>query len=333
MGRITFSLLFSLLIVFVCACKQTEDFSNQDLTSVESRQPPGFTPFSNNSIRLDGTTGTDPTLAFVARDLMAISVPSYSFSFWFKMDTDTSAIQGAFLTTDSNPEFDISLAWLNGTNQLIFNNSYPNGGPVSVATLTIDVANPQQWNHIVITYSHDSSPIPTENNNKIYLNGQLASEETVPGDEIFWLVTRTIEIFPDGKKLTPCFVDEMAMWLKELSPAEVVTIYNQGVPGSLAETINDFTAWWRLGDNDTLPNLSDEAGNNDMTLIGSPSIGEDIATLPEPDPFAGDNSGDPLNDDESGDGTSGGGGSDPFTGGSGGFGGELGDGGGAGNFP
>ena len=69
-----------------------------------------------------------------------------------------------------------------------------------------------------------------------------------------------------------------------LSAAEVTQLYNSGVPTNLAAdeggyaSSADLTHWWRMGDEDTYPTITDNAGsiNGTMTNMTSGDIVEDV---------------------------------------------------------
>jgi len=77
-------------------------------------------------------------------------------------------------------------------------------------------------------------------------------------------------------------LDEVSVWDKELSAAEVTEIYNSGDPADLllhsAET--NLVSWWRMGDGDVLffPAVRDQKNTNDGTMINmnSGDIVEDV---------------------------------------------------------
>jgi hypothetical protein len=54
-------------------------------------------------------------------------------------------------------------------------------------------------------------------------------------------------------------LDEVSIWNKTLSPAEVANIYNSGSPADLAQhsAAANLVGWWRMGDGDTYPTLLD----------------------------------------------------------------------------
>ena len=60
-------------------------------------------------------------------------------------------------------------------------------------------------------------------------------------------------------------IDEVAIFNTALESSDVTTIYGSGVPSSLS-SFSSLTNWYRMGDSDTFPTLSDNKGSNDGTM-------------------------------------------------------------------
>jgi len=76
----------------------------------------------------------------------------------------------------------------------------------------------------------------------------------------------------DGK------MDEVAMWDEALDDAAVTAIYNSGTPIALDkdsgnyDNSGDLQGWWRMGDGDTFPTITDNSTNsNDGTMTNMAS--------------------------------------------------------------
>ena len=64
--------------------------------------------------------------------------------------------------------------------------------------------------------------------------------------------------------------DEVSIWRNvDLSPAQVVELYNGGTPYNLVNhsAYLNLDAWWRMGDGDVFPVLSDNKGSFDATMV------------------------------------------------------------------
>ena len=59
-------------------------------------------------------------------------------------------------------------------------------------------------------------------------------------------------------------IDEVSIWNSALSPTNVASIYNEGVPTDLTSLSPN--GWWRMGDGATFPTIPDEIGSNNGTM-------------------------------------------------------------------
>jgi len=72
--------------------------------------------------------------------------------------------------------------------------------------------------------------------------------------------------------------DEFAYFNSELSQSDVTSIYGGGVPSSLS-SYSSLVSWWRCGDNDTSPTLTDNgSGGNDGTMTNFSTFSTDVPT-------------------------------------------------------
>ena len=74
-------------------------------------------------------------------------------------------------------------------------------------------------------------------------------------------------------------IDEVSIYSRGLTQSEVTSIYNGGVPNDVS-SISNIEAWWRMGDGDTFPTLTDNIGSNNgtMTNMTSGNIVTDVPT-------------------------------------------------------
>lgn len=129
------------------------------------------------------------------------------------------------------------------------------------------------WNHVVLTYSGNSNV----SGFKVYVNNVSYTYPafTLPAS---WLASQDFVLGARGTN-TQYFsgnIDEVSVWNKQLSAAEVATLYNSGVPTNCsAVSFNaNLTNYWRLGDGDSYPTIYDNAGliNGTMTNMTSAAI-------------------------------------------------------------
>tara|TARA_R100000656_G_scaffold120009_1_gene94100 strand:+ start:1085 stop:1864 length:780 start_codon:yes stop_codon:yes gene_type:complete len=87
-----------------------------------------------------------------------------------------------------------------------------------------------------------------------------------------------------GSHWTEGTFDDVAVWSNALSAAEVTAIYNSGAPIDLETNSGDYASssnlvnYWRMGDGDTHPTITDQVGGNDLTMtnMGAEDIVEDV---------------------------------------------------------
>lgn len=213
---------------------------------------------------------------------------SFSVSAWFKT---TSTTGGEIVAKREAGIATVARGWsLNFKStqirvQLIYN-SYGNKIDVR-CNLTDGVYNDGNWHHIVMTYDGSSlaagvkihldrseqSPIvytdaltSTITNNCPLLIG--ARGGTIPNNEIqgWW----------------PGNLDEVALYAKSLSQSEVDVIYGAGTARdlSLLDTATDLVGWWRMGDGDIFPTLTDNSENNYDGTMTNMEIGDIVTDTP-----------------------------------------------------
>jgi len=123
-----------------------------------------------------------------------------------------------------------------------------------------------QWQHIMIC--RNSSGVATA-----YRNGVQFGFQAIPLPGTFNL--KYIGAYNAATEFSGG-IDEAAYWNTDQG-ANASAIYNGGVPASLA-TYNPL-GWWRCGDGDTAPILSDNgSGGNDGTMINFTTFSTDVPT-------------------------------------------------------
>ena len=139
------------------------------------------------------------------------------------------------------------------------------------------------WNHIALVLNGGASS--NVNKGKIYVNGvnettsqNLSSFSTFPNasDPLFIGESSTGHYNPFLGN-----IDEMAIWVGgELSASDISTLYNSGVPTNLSTFSTPPTHWWRNGDGDTYPTITDNIGSYDLTMTNMTSgdIETDVPT-------------------------------------------------------
>ena len=207
---------------------------------------------------------------------------SYSISFWIKT-TDantgannwTSSATIAELRTQTelgtHVPFNIGLQY----GQVWFGRT-PNHITSDEAFLSSGTVNDGDWHHVVCAVN--------VNTLKYYIDGSLDSTQTFTvaiGDCSVGTTTSNLQLAcrtrnnGDRTSFTECSLDEVSFFNAELSSSDVTAIYNSGAPTDLS-SYTSLIAWYRMGDGDTYPTISDNKGSNDATMTNMSS--DDIQT-------------------------------------------------------
>ena len=111
------------------------------------------------------------------------------------------------------------------------------------------------WHHVCATYDGSNTPagitIWIDGNDEtsvVEVDGPIVS--TMVNSNGFWLGARTGDLGPSAPYEYTGFLDEVAVYDKELSGPEVTAIYNAGVPNDLSGlgSYSNILAWWRMGE-------------------------------------------------------------------------------------
>ena len=141
--------------------------------------------------------------------------------------------------------------------------------------------NTSDWFNLVVVY--DGSLTNTERI-KLYLQGSLLTGVTVSSTT----GSSTPNFTTDAKIGTLCYssgfefdgvIDEFSIYSTALTQTDVDTIYGSGAPSDVL-SISGITHWYRMGDSDTFPTLTDNKGSNNgtMTNMTSGNIVTDVPT-------------------------------------------------------
>lgn len=118
-----------------------------------------------------------------------------------------------------------------------------------------------QWTHLIFVYSASGPALYVDGVLVAWdVSGSFASVGAFNANESFYVGRR------QGKKyLRDVRVDEVALFNDDQS-ANVTYLYNSGATRDLASAPNPPEHWWRMGDGDTFPTISDNIGSEDLTL-------------------------------------------------------------------
>ncbi len=125
-----------------------------------------------------------------------------------------------------------------------------------------------QWTYLTVTYDGSETAAGV----KIYFDG--VSQSLVTHQNNFSGSITATANFQAGYTFDAGFsnanLDELAVYDKELSGAEVTTIYNSGNPDDLNSIgpTGSLVGYWRMGDGDSYPTINDNSANsNNGTMI------------------------------------------------------------------
>jgi hypothetical protein len=180
----------------------------------------------------------------------------YTLSVWVKRDTTGTGVIIEKMETSGN-KTGYQLAFISDTIRIYhrrqdqtYNRIYRQTD--NTFTSTTD------WYHIVATYDGSLA----NSGLKIYVNGsEAASTGYNSMNAGAWTNNADFKI---GRS-QDAHIDEVAVFNTELSASDVTTIYNSGTPTNLAIT-SGLVSWWRMGDGDTFPTITDNAGSVDGTM-------------------------------------------------------------------
>lgn len=177
---------------------------------------------------------------------------SGSVSLWIK----TSASSGDLFTTSDEAS---TIRYWSIRHEGIIRVINRNGGDMTTVIGTSTI-NDNTWKHIVITSSGTAY--------KLYINGV---EDTLTGtNNGNWfadvtgrdnLVIGALRRSTGTTGYSPGVFNEVSVWNKELSLAEISEIYNGGTPSNLNghSASNNMVSWWRCGD-DSLDDMTGGSG-------------------------------------------------------------------------
>jgi len=249
-------------------------------TNIGTATTPSFS--NTKSVRFDGiddyvTMGNQSSLDFEQTDAFSISawvnrnsignrhviVSKQQFSFGINSP-------GYNLQINNNDKVTFLLVFKFATHRFIQIES----------TNTITDSN---WHHIVLTYDGTGGS-SAANGVEIYIDGL---KETVSRSGNLGASGATtlnsgdfsIGSFDEQSNYMDGAIDEVSVFNTELSQSQVTEIYNSGVPNDISSLSP--LSWWRCGDSDTFPILTDNgSGGNDgtMTNMTSGNIVTDVPT-------------------------------------------------------
>ena len=167
------------------------------------------------------------------------------------------------------------------------------GGSIYIERLGGAMTISGSWNHLVATYDAGGA----SSGMKLYLNGSDVTSTTAGNDVGSYSsladsgLPVTIGSIPGNSDRFRGYIDEVSIWTKELSSADVADIYSSGTPTDISAS-GSLLSWWRMGDNNggTGTTITDVQGTgngsldnaNGATGAGKFSTGDGISSEKAP---------------------------------------------------
>ncbi len=232
--------------------------------SILNVQSPSFT--NTKSILLDGVDD----FVNIGNISSLNNTSTFSISCWFKTNNISSQ---TFLWSQGSGSsqlfsasiFQDDLIVYSGSNTKFFRKN--------------NLFNTSDWFSLVVVY--DGSLTSTERI-KLYLDGSLLTGVTVSSTT----GSSTPNFTTDAKIGTLGYasgfefdgvIDEFSIYSTALTQTDVDTIYGSGVPSDVS-SISGITNWYRCGDGDTAPTLTDNIGSNNGTMVNFTTFSTDVPT-------------------------------------------------------
>ena len=196
----------------------------------------------------------------------------FSISAWIKM-TDTSGFRIMSKYVSSAAEYTFGTGGAGNLQFYLFNST---SNFIYRARIQGSVLNTGQWYHVAATYSGVGGS-NAENGIKIYVDGVRVDDTTVSGGVYVAMGNKTTPVYIGrlNTSYTDGNIDEVAVFNTELSASDITAIYGSGVPTDLTPYAP--LSWWRCGDGDTSPILTDNgSGGNNGTMTNFTTFSTDV---------------------------------------------------------
>ncbi len=146
---------------------------------------------------------------------------------------------------------------------------------------------PGTWQHVMITYDGGTTGSASDQVNNYYSRFKIKFDnvlQTLSGSNQNYGYSSSIlptnfriGRLTSGNSLRNANIDELALWDSDQS-ANSSSIYNSGSPHDLSLLTDDPIHWWRMGDGDTYPYLSDSGSAANCTFLMNNMTSADIVS-------------------------------------------------------
>tara|TARA_R110000737_G_scaffold27501_4_gene46175 strand:- start:4479 stop:5570 length:1092 start_codon:yes stop_codon:yes gene_type:complete len=231
-----------------------------------------------NSFNNIYSTNFDGVDDYVAIDGISavLDYTSGSVSLWAKTETTTS--NRAYFSSYIDSNNFISVSYAHSANEVKVN--YKGGGSTKTSSTTDVIEGDGLWHNIIATW--DESGLLS-----LYLDGVLkdtaASLPTILYSGFY--VSASIGNNANSGQYFLGNIDEVSLFNVELTASQVTTLYNDGLPYTVAADTG-LIGWWRMGDGGitgnpiatfpTIPDDSSNSNNGTMTNMTSTDFEADV---------------------------------------------------------
>lgn len=128
------------------------------------------------------------------------------------------------------------------------------------------------WHHLIVTYDSSANELKSYVDNSLYTTYTPNASDFPSNSHSFNQIGGRTSVGRWNGNL-----DELAVWDSVLDSTQVSNIYNGGIPNDLSST--NPVHWWRCGDGDTAPTLTDNgSGGNNGTMTNFSTFSTDVPT-------------------------------------------------------
>ena len=199
----------------------------------------------------------------------------FSFSCWIRPDTigNTRILMGKHSGT-GDEEYELRFGSGGGGNGLRFRLYDLDGGSYIQVRLDVNIT-ASVWTHIVATYDgtgtaagiqiYENAVVPA--GTELSQAGYVAMHNSASPLTLGTLGSQGGTTYFNG------YMDEVSIWGKELSAAEVLSMYNTGTPTDLTGSSN-LNGWWRMGDAGAYPTINDSSTNSNTATMENMVAGD-----------------------------------------------------------
>ena len=216
--------------------------------------------FNRKSILLDGTDDR-----IECSSLTAYDNSDFSVSIWVKKTTSGLEYVISNSSASVKAGFDIIINSLNVNFQRRTTTKQAATGYINIG-FTYNT-----WHNLIGTYNDTTGDL------KLYLDGVLKNTSSASSDVNTASVDLRIGCSTSNSLFFQGGIDEVSLFNTELSQIDITSIYNSGTPTDL--TSYSPLGWWRMGDGDTAPTITDNgSGGNNGTMTNFSTFSIDVPT-------------------------------------------------------